>query len=61
MANIERIKLVYDHCGLVAAIEVAIKFVAIDIMAILAFAGYCLTLPFQFFWLLWRGCGKGKI
>ena len=61
MANIERIKLVYDHCGLAAAIEVAIKFVAIDIVAILAFAGYCLTLPFQFFWLLWRGCGKGKI
>ena len=61
MANIERIKLVYDHCGLAAAIEVAIKFVAIDIMAILAFAGYCLMLPFQFFWLLWRGCGKGKI
>ena len=55
MANIERIKLVYDHCGLAAAIEVAIKFVAIDIVAILAFAGYCLTLPFQFFWLLWRG------
>ena len=61
MANIERIKLVYDHCGLAAAIEVAIKFVAIDVVAILAFAGYCLTLPFQFFWLLWRGCGKGKI
>ena len=61
MANIERIKLVYDHCGLAAAIEVAIKFVAIDLVAIGAFAGYCLTLPFQFFWLLWRGCGKGKI
>ena len=61
MANIERIKLVYDHCGLASAIEVAIKFVAIDIMAILAFAGYLMTLPFQFFWLLWRGCGKGKI
>ena len=55
MANIERIKLVYDHCGLAAAIEVAIKFVAIDIVAILAFAGYCLTLPFLFLWLLWRG------
>ena len=61
MANIERIKLVYDHCGLAAAIEVAIKFVAIDIMAILAFAGYCLTLPFQFLWLLWRGRQKGML
>ena len=61
MANIERIKLVYDHCGLAAAMEVAIKFVAIDIVAILAFAGYCLTLPFQFFWLLWRGCRRDKL
>ena len=61
MANIERIKLVYDHCGLAAAIEVAIKFVVIDIMAILAFAGYCLTLPFQFFWLLYRRVWDGRL
>ena len=54
MANIERIKLVYDHCGLAAAIEVAIKFVAIDILAILAYMCYCLTLPFRFFYTLWR-------
>ena len=59
MANIERIKLVYDHCGLAAAIEIAIKFVAIDILAILAYIGYCLTLPFQFFWMIWRGREKG--
>ena len=55
MTSIERIRLVYHHCGLAAAIEVAIKFVAIDILAILAYIGYCLTLHFQFFWLLWRG------
>ena len=61
MANIERIKFVYEHCGLAAAIEVAIKFVAIDIMAILAFAGYCLTLPFQFFWLLYRRVRDGRL
>lgn len=61
MANIERIKLVYEHCGLAAAIEVAIKFVAIDIVAILAFAGYCLTLPLQFFWLLYRRVRDGKL
>lgn len=61
MANIERIKLVYEHCGLAAAIEVAIKFVAIDIVAILAFAGYCLTLPFQFFWLLYRRVRDGRL
>ena len=61
MVNIERIKLVYDHCGLAAAIEVAIKFVAIDIVSIMAFAGYCLTLPFQFFWILFRGRSKENL
>lgn len=61
MANIERIKLVYDHCGLAAAIEVAIKFVVIDIVSIMAFAGYCLTLPFQFFWLLYRRVRDGRL
>ena len=59
MANIERIKLVYHHCGLAAAIEVTVKFVVIDIVSILAFAGYCLTLPFQFIWILCRGREKG--
>ena len=61
MANIERIKLVYDHCGLAAAIEVAIKFVAIDIVSIMAFAGYCMTLPFQLFWLLYKRIRDGKL
>ena len=61
MANIERIKLVYEHCGLAAAIGVAIKFVAIDLVAIGAFAGYCLTLPFQFFWLLYRRVRDGRL
>lgn len=61
MTSIERIRLVYHHCGLAAAIEVAIKFVVIDLVAIGAFAGYCLTLPFQFIWILCRGLGKGKL
>lgn len=61
MANIERIKLVYEHCGLAAAVEVAIKFVAIDIVAIMAFAGYLMTLPFQFIWLLYRRVRDGKL
>ena len=61
MANIENIKLVYDHCGLVAAIEVAIKFVAIDIVSIMAFAGYCLTLPLQFLTILWRRRLKDRL
>ena len=61
MVNIERIKLVYDLCGLAAAIEVAIKFVAIDIVSIMAFAGYCMTLPLQFLWILFRGISKDKL
>lgn len=61
MANIIYIRVVYHYCGLAAAIETAIKFVAIDIIAILAFAGYCLTLPFQFFWLLYRRVRDGRL
>lgn len=61
MANINYIRVVYHHCGLAAAIEVAIKFIAIDIVSILAFAGYCLTLPFQFIWILCRGSGEGRL
>jgi hypothetical protein len=57
MINIQRIRWTYEHFGL----AMAIKSAAIDIVALMAFAGYCLTLPLQFFWLLWRGCGKGKI
>lgn len=56
MINIERIKWVYENLGL----EAAIKSACIDIVALLAFTGYCLTLPFQFLWLLWRGKGKDK-
>lgn len=61
MANIDYIRVVYHHCGLAAAIETAIKFVAIDIVAVLAFAGYCLTLPLQFFWLLYRRVRDGRL
>ena len=53
--------MVYYHCGLAAAIEVAIKFVAIDIVSILAFAGYCMTLPIQFLWILFIGRSKEKL
>ena len=57
MLNIQRIKWFYEHFGLWSAIKSA----AIDIVALMAFAGYCLTLPFQFFWLLWRGTQKDKL
>lgn len=51
MVNIERIKWVYEHFGLASAVKSA----AIDIVALLAFTGYCLTLPLQFLWILFRG------
>ena len=54
MINIERIKWMYENFGL----EAAIKSACIDIVALLAFTGYCLTLPFQFILILWRGKGK---
>ncbi len=44
MINIERIKWMYENFGLAAAIRSA----CIDIVALLGFMGYCLTLPFQF-------------
>ena len=57
MLNIQRIKWFYEHFGL----AMAIKSAAIDIVALMAFAGYCLTLPFQFLWILCRGRGKGRL
>ena len=57
MVNIDRIKWVYEHFGLASAVKSA----AIDIVALLAFAGYCLTLPFQFFWLLYRRVRDGRL
>ena len=57
MLNFTRIKWTYEHFGLWCAIRSA----AIDIVALLAFLGYCLTLPFQFFMILWRQIRKGKL
>ena len=57
MINIQRIRWMYDNFGL----GMAIKSAAYDIVALLAYMGYCLTLPFQFFWILWRQIRKGKI
>ena len=57
MINIKRIKWVYEHFGL----AMAIKSAAIDLVALMAFAGYCLTLPFQFLWLLYKRIRDGKL
>ena len=51
MINYTRIKWMYENFGMASAIRSA----AIDIVALLAYMGYCLTLPFQFFWMLYRG------
>ena len=57
MIKIRRIKWFYDNFGMVSAVKSA----AIDIVALLAFSGYCLTLPFQFFWLLHKRIRDGKL
>ena len=57
MINIQRIKWLYENFGVASAIRSA----AIDIVALLAYTGYCLTLPFLFFWILWRQIRKGKL
>ena len=57
MINIQRIRWAYEHFGLWSAIKSA----AVDIVALLAFAGYCLTLPFLFIWLLYRRVRDGRL
>ena len=51
MLNITRIKWMYENFGMANAIRSA----AIDIAALLLYIGYCLTMPFQFILILWRG------
>lgn len=57
MINAKRIKWMYDNFGVASAVKSAV----IDIVALLAFTGYCLTLPFQFILILWRGRCKDKL
>ena len=54
MINIERIRWMYENFGLAAAIKSA----AYDLVASLAFMGYCLTLPFQFVTLVVQNIKK---
>jgi hypothetical protein len=44
MLNIRRIEWMYENFGVAAAVKSA----GIDVLALLAFMGYCLTLPYQF-------------
>ena len=54
MLNIRRIKWMYENLGVAAAVKSA----CIDLVAVIGYMGYCLTLPFQFVWLLLRGKKK---
>ena len=44
MINIERIKWMYENFGVAATIKSA----TYDLIAFLAYMGYCLTQPYQF-------------
>ena len=57
MLNTKRIKWMYETFGMACAV----KSIGYDLIAILAFAGYCLTLPFCFAWMLCRGRNNGKL
>ncbi len=57
MLDIQRIKWFYEHFGVASAIRSA----AIDIAALLLYIGYCLTMPFLFFWLLYRRVRDGRL
>lgn len=54
MLNIRRIEWMYENFGIAAAVKSA----TYDLIAVFAYMGYCLTLPFQFLWLLLRGKKK---
>ena len=47
----------YEHFGMASAV----KSIGYDLIAILAFAGYCLTLPFRFVWILWKEQDIGRL
>lgn len=57
MFNKQYIMWVYENFGLATAI----KSVCYDIITILGYMGYCLTLPFRFLVILWRGWAKERL
>ena len=57
MFNIRRIEWMYENFGVAAAVKSA----TYDLIAFFAFMGYCLTLPFQFLLILWRGRTKERL
>ena len=57
MLNYRRIKWMYRTFG----VGMAIRSAAYDLLAILAYIGYCLTLPFWFVWILWKEQDIGRL
>lgn len=57
MLNIRRIEWMYENFGVAAAVKSA----TFDLFAVFAYMGYCLTLPFQFLLILWRGRTKERL
>ena len=57
MLNIRRIEWMYENFGIAAAVKSA----TYDLIAVFAYMGYCLTLPFQFLLILWRGRTKERL
>lgn len=48
--SIKRLIWTYENLGLWAAV----RCLGYDIIGILAYIGFCLTLPFHFLWLFWK-------
>jgi hypothetical protein len=56
MLNIKRIKWMYENFGFVAAVKSA----TYDLIAVFAYMGYCLTLPYQFVKILVKNIKHSK-
>lgn len=56
MLNIRRIKWMYENLGLAAAVKSA----CYDLIAVVGFMGYCLTLPYQFIKILVQNIKNSK-
>ena len=56
MLNIERIKWMYENFGFAATIKSA----TYDLIAVFAYMGYCLTLPYQFVKILVQNIKNSK-
>ena len=54
MINIERIKWMYENFGIAAAVKSA----TYDLIAVFAYMGYCLTLPYLFVKILVQNIKK---